>query len=206
MRWNHVFSRKLFANTTVLYNDYKFSFSAKQDNFDVTLNSGIRDIGVKSDIDFYASTKHKLKFGGQYTFHRFTPSVVTGQQDTVVFEPNNAQAKFAHEIGVYVQDDWDISDKIKVNAGLRFSGFQQIGAYTAYERDADGNKLIVQFMAGGRKCRTMVDWNQDSPFVMPSMINPQSKVPLAGTCSIYTLYPIRVLHCLRMFGYRVPFA
>lgn len=153
MRWNHVFNRKLFANTTLLYNDYKFAFSAKQDNFDVTLNSGIRDIGLKSDLDFYASTKHKLRFGAQYTYHRFTPSVVTGRQDTVVFEPNNAQAKFAHEIGVYAQDDWEISDKLKVNAGLRFSGFQQIGPYTAYQTDADGNKLDSTVYSSGNKIR-----------------------------------------------------
>jgi hypothetical protein len=141
LRWNHVFNRKLFANTTFLYNDYKFSFSARQDNFDVTLNSGIKDASVKTDFDYYASTQHKLKFGAQYTFHRFTPSIVTGQQDTVVFEPNNAQAKYANEIGVYIQDDWEISDKLKLNAGLRFSGFQQVGPYTSYVSDADGNKL-----------------------------------------------------------------
>ncbi|MGB4772712.1 MAG: TonB-dependent receptor [Chitinophagaceae bacterium] len=174
LRWNHVFNRKLFANTTVLYNDYKFSFSARQDNFDVTLNSGIRDIGVKSDIDFYASTKHKLKFGGQYTFHRFTPSVVTGQQDTVVFEPNNAQAKFAHEIGVYVQDDWDISDKIKVNAGLRFSGFQQIGAYTAYDRDADGNKLDSTVYGRGQKVQNY--GGLEPRFTIRYALNDQSSI------------------------------
>ena len=141
LRWNHVFNRKLFANTTVLYNDYKFSFSARQDNFDVTLNSGIKDASIKTDFDYYASTQHKLKYGAQYTFHQFTPSIVTGQQDTVVFEPNNAQAKYAHEIGVYLQDDWEISERLKVNAGMRFSGFQQVGPYTSFVTDADGNKL-----------------------------------------------------------------
>lgn len=153
LRWNHVFSRKLFANTTAVYNDYRFSFGARQDNFDVRLNSGIRDIGLKTDFDYFLSTSHRLKFGAQYTYHRFTPSIVSGQQDTVVFEPNNAQTKYAHEIGVYLQDDWDVNDKIKINYGLRFSGFQQTGAYTDYVRDADGNKLDSTVYGPGQKVK-----------------------------------------------------
>jgi hypothetical protein len=41
VRWNHVFSPKLFANTTVVYNDYNFEFSAEQERFEVSLASGI---------------------------------------------------------------------------------------------------------------------------------------------------------------------
>jgi hypothetical protein len=153
LRWNHVFNRKLFSNTTLVYNDYKFDFGARQDNFDVNLKSGIRDIGLKSDFDYFLSTSHRLKFGAQYTFHRFTPSVVSGRQDTVVFEPNDAQVKYANEIGVYIQDDWDLSEKIKLNYGLRFSGFQQVGAYTDYIRDADGNKLDSVVYGSGEKVK-----------------------------------------------------
>ena len=140
-RWNHVFNKKLFANTTVVYNDYEFDFGAVQNNFELRLQSGIRDLNVKSDIDYYASPKHKMKFGAAYTYHRFTPSVVSGKQDTTVFSPNNSQVKFANEAALYVQDDWELSDKLKVNAGMRYSWFQQVGPYKKYLQDDDGNKL-----------------------------------------------------------------
>ena len=42
LRWNHVFNKKLFANTTGVYNDYNFSFNATQSNFKVKLASGIQ--------------------------------------------------------------------------------------------------------------------------------------------------------------------
>jgi hypothetical protein len=140
-RWNHVFNPKLFANTTIVYNDYKFEFGAIQNDFQLQLNSGIRDYNVKSDFDYYVSPKHKLRFGGQYTYHRFTPSVVSGKQDTTVFSPNNSQVKFAHETALYIEDNWELNDKIKINGGLRWSGFQQLGPYKKYTQDADGNKL-----------------------------------------------------------------
>ncbi len=140
LRWNHVFNKRLFGNTTAVFNNYNFTFQAAQNNFEIKLASGIRDISLKQDFDLYPFTGHKVKFGGLYTYHRFTPSVVSGRQDSVVFKPLNAQAKFAHEAALYIQDDWEISDKVKINAGLRYSTFQQIGAYKIYDTDADGNR------------------------------------------------------------------
>jgi len=104
-RWNHVFNKKLFGNTTAVYNDYNFAFKAMQNDFELKLVSGIRDISLKQDMDLYPFTGHKIRFGGIYTYHRFTPSVVSGKQDTTVFNPLNAQRKFAHEAAVYLQDD-----------------------------------------------------------------------------------------------------
>lgn len=140
LRWNHVFNRKLFANATAVYNDYKFRFSASQNDFTLSLSSGIRDGSFKMDFDYYPAPQHKVKFGGLYTYHKFIPNVVSGQQDTTVFKPNNEGTKYANETALYIQDDWDISDKLKINYGIRWSGFTQIGPYTKFERDADGNK------------------------------------------------------------------
>jgi hypothetical protein len=139
-RWNHVFNRKLFANTSLVYNDYNFSFGASQNDFSIKLSSGIRDLSAKTDFDFYPSPQHRIKFGGLFTYHKFVPNILTGNQGTTVFEPNTETNKHANEYALYVQDDWTISDRLTVNAGIRLSGFTQIGPYTIFARDADGNK------------------------------------------------------------------
>ena len=139
VRYNHVFNKRLFGNTSLVFNNYNFSFQAAQSTFKIKLASGIRDMTLKQDFDLYPFTGHKVKFGGLYTYHKFTPSVVSGTQDSVVFKPQNAQPKFAHEAAVYLQDEWDLSDKIKINTGLRYSWFQQVGPYNMYIKDANGN-------------------------------------------------------------------
>ncbi|MGZ8538063.1 MAG: TonB-dependent receptor, partial [Flavisolibacter sp.] len=141
LRWNHVFNRKLFANTTLVYNDYHFSFGAKQENFEIKLSSGIKDVNTKIDFDYYPSGTHKIKFGGLITYHKFIPNVTSGSQDSVIFKPSSEGEKRAVENALYVQDDWDISDKVKMNYGLRWSSFTQVGPYTKYVRDANQNKL-----------------------------------------------------------------
>jgi outer membrane receptor protein involved in Fe transport len=140
-RWNHIFNKKLFANTTLVYNDYNFKFSGVQNNFNIVFKSGIRDFGAKTDYDWFMTPEHKLKFGATYTYHTFFPSTLSGNQDSVQFTPDNAKTKYANEYAAYIQDDWELSKKIKINYGIRYSIFQQIGSYTRYTRDANGNKL-----------------------------------------------------------------
>jgi hypothetical protein len=154
VRYNHVFNKRLFGNTSFVFNNYNFSFQAAQSNFKIKLASGIRDVTLKQDFDLYPFTNHKIKFGGLYTYHKFTPSVVSGTQDTVVFKPQNPQAKFAHEAAVYLQDDWDFSYKIKISAGLRYSWFQQIGPYNIYTTDANGNRTDSSKFGSGQPVKT----------------------------------------------------
>jgi hypothetical protein len=140
LRWNHVFNRKLFANTTIVYNDYGFAFGATQNDFAIKLSSGIRDWNAKLDLDYYPAPQHRMKFGGLVTYHTFVPNVLTGNQGDTRFEPNNESTKYAAETALYVQDDWELSPKLKLHAGLRYSSFTQLGPYTIFDRDANGNK------------------------------------------------------------------
>jgi CarboxypepD_reg-like domain/TonB dependent receptor/TonB-dependent Receptor Plug Domain len=141
LRWNHVFNRKLFSNATLVYNDYKFKFAATQNNLDLTLSSGIRDGTMKMDFDYYPLPEHKIKFGGLFTYHKFIPNILNGRQDSIVFSPNNEGVKYATEAALYIQDDWEVNEKLKINYGLRWSNFTQIGPYDKFIRDINGNKL-----------------------------------------------------------------
>ena len=141
IRWNHVFNSKLFANTSLVWNDYQFTFEGGQNNFQIQFNSAIRDLTAKMDFDYYPATNHQLKFGAVYTKHRFNPQTTSGRSGDQVFEPKSVNNKFADELGLYLLDDWDVTEKLKVNYGLRYSYFQQTGPYTLFVKDEDGNKL-----------------------------------------------------------------
>jgi hypothetical protein len=80
--------------------------------------------------------------------------VVSGQQDSVEFNPLNAQVKLATEAALYIQDDWEINSKFGVNVGLRYSSFQQVGPYTLYEKDAMGNRTDSTLYGKGDPVKT----------------------------------------------------
>ncbi|MEO8567909.1 MAG: TonB-dependent receptor [Ginsengibacter sp.] len=185
-RWNHVFTNRLFSNTTLVYNDYNFNFGANQNNFEINLKSGIKDWNVKQDFDLYPFTNHKVKFGALYTYHTFTPSVLTGKQDSVEFMPNNAQQKYSHEGAVYVQDDWDISDKIKINAGIRESAFQQIGKYKSYTTDVNGNRLDSIVYKKGESVKTYFGF--EPRFTIRYALNDATSIKAAVTRNVQYIH------------------
>ncbi|MFA6057422.1 MAG: TonB-dependent receptor [Taibaiella sp.] len=157
-RWNHQFNDKLFVNTTLVYNDYHFEFKGSQNDFDVGFNSGIRDLNGKVDFDYYTLFNHHIKFGLNYTYHTFTPSQVSGKSGEVEFAPNNALKKYAHETGLYILDEFDLAPWLRVNAGLRYSWFGQVGPYKQYDIDDDGNRLDSTNFASGKLVKGYSGW------------------------------------------------
>lgn len=130
LRWTHLFDDRLFMNATFIYNDYDFSVSGGQDQFQFKLQSGVTDAGFKVNLDYYPTPKHQFKFGGDYMFHIFTPNraeAFNGETPFII----NPNKKYAHEAGIYALDDWKISRKISLNIGVRASLFQQVGPYTS---------------------------------------------------------------------------
>lgn len=158
LRWNHQFTDKLFANTTAVYNDYKFSSSFSQNSFAVKLASGIKDYNAKTDFDYYTQGNHHIKAGASYTFHTFIPNQVSGQVDTIKLEPSNAFTKYAHEGGLYLLDDFEPTKWLKVNIGLRYSWFAQVGPYNRYTFDAAGNITDTTVYKKGEVAKTYGGW------------------------------------------------
>lgn len=134
LRWNHLFSDRLFMNVSAIYNDYDFAFGGGQADFTFDVFSGVRDYNAKVDFDFFPSIDHSLKFGANYTYHRLTPNVVSARSGEQNFS-NNLEPRFAHEAAVYLLDDWKISDWVSINAGLRLSMFTQLGPYVSSVTD-----------------------------------------------------------------------
>ena len=131
LRWNHLFSQKLFSNLSLIYSDYKFQISSDEKNsqgtdiFSLRYSSGIRDFSLKYDLDFYPSPQHSVRAGIQSIYHRFTPSAVVLKNTDINQLSLNVDNIDVVESGVYAEDTWRPTDRLRVNGGLRLSSFQQ---------------------------------------------------------------------------------
>lgn len=133
LRWNYVISPVLFSNTTLAYTQYRYESinktSQKEGSYRSDNKSGIKDWTYNLDFDYHPLPKHHVKFGVNYLYHSFTPETLTGKIENSSDGINqNFNSLFnskiyAHEATLYVEDNFDISDWISVNAGLNLSLF-----------------------------------------------------------------------------------
>lgn len=141
IRWNHVYSPKLFSNVMLIGSDYHFKSRFYQegqtDQNSYTdyqqLNSGIRDYGVKMDFEYHPKPAHSVKAGVAYMYRIFTPGAFrtrqTQSKEVIVDSVNNNRDIHAGEIDLYAEDDWELSRRLKVNAGMHFSAFLVEGRF-----------------------------------------------------------------------------
>jgi hypothetical protein len=141
LRWNHLFNDKLFLNTTATFTNYQFEIGLTQDQFDFRLYSGITDWNFKTDFNYLPSPLHNVKFGLNYTFHKFTPSNAAAKSGEVSFNTGDIILNYANDIALYLSDDWDINERLKIHGGLRYSMFQHIGPFKRYNNDEFENPI-----------------------------------------------------------------
>lgn len=158
LRWNHQFNDKLFMNVSAIYNSYNFQFTGGQNDLYITLKSGIKDWNGKVDFDYYTSFGHHFKYGVNYTYHTFTPSQLSGSSADSMFSVDNPFIKYAHESAVYLTDEFDLGPVVKINAGIRYSLFNQMGPYTNYTYNGNGTKIDSTTFGSGDLVKTYGGW------------------------------------------------
>jgi hypothetical protein len=126
LRWNHLFSQKLFVNTSVVYNRYFHEVTAREKIYAAQLYSGIRDVNVKTDIYFYPAINHKISAGINYLYQTQYPSSVTDIEydgDSSLIKPSQIPEKHARRLAAYFGDEFRIGSKYVLYAGARVPAY-----------------------------------------------------------------------------------
>lgn len=126
-RWNHVFSPKLFSNTTFTYSDYQYNINTKVTGFSFTVGSDVQDANLKTDFYYAPNNRHVLRFGGNVTYHRFNVGRLKAGSDDGEVSFSTGQTFDGMQFGLYFADEYEPSKDFKINSGLRISGFANDG-------------------------------------------------------------------------------
>ena len=156
LRWNHLFSNKLFSNTTLTFTKYKFQTDltsstfqrfqnmVSQDSLQFVYYSGIEDVGAKIDFDYIPNPNHYIRFGMNYIYHSFYPGAINlfernvdidslQNQTTTILDTSFvfSDRLYNNDSFFFIEDDIKVNDRLKINAGIHLAYFNTNGtAYT----------------------------------------------------------------------------
>ncbi|MEL7020752.1 MAG: TonB-dependent receptor, partial [Bacteroidota bacterium] len=144
LRWNRMWSSKLFGNTTLTYSDYHYNDNYQlsdslsiedqvigRDFSFVQNQSGIRDISIKTDLDYIPNNRHYWRVGAGITRHEFSPGVLAFNENSAFFSDTMALTTMLSNDSIrsrsyylYAEDEIKLGDKVLLNVGLRYAGWQ----------------------------------------------------------------------------------
>ncbi|MGQ1947526.1 TonB-dependent receptor [Geofilum sp. OHC36d9] len=130
LRWNSVWTNKLFSNLTVTYSDYVFFIGLESSNkvndtwesYEQRYLSGVKDYSAKIDFDYYPARAHFIKFGAGYIRHIFNPGIDIVKRDIDSESPTDATIGdlylYGGEWNFYLEDDFTIGKQVRINMGV----------------------------------------------------------------------------------------
>lgn len=125
LRWNHLFSDKLFSNLSAIYSDYYYGLILNSARF--KWYSTIKNINIKYDLKYYLSNRTKFSYGGQSIFSIFNPGHIRPIGRSPISE-RNLDNKYSLELALYTAWEQKFSDDFSFYMGLRYSNYVRLGS------------------------------------------------------------------------------
>lgn len=125
LRWNHIFSEKLSSNASVIYSKYDYGLKIKYVGIDWA--SDIRNYNLKYNFSHHLSDKLVLNYGVNSIYYQFNPGTIKPMDDASPINADQIEKKYAWENAVYISAEQQLTKKISLSYGLRYSHFLRLG-------------------------------------------------------------------------------
>lgn len=184
-RWNHIFSNKVFSNTSLIYSNYNYNTQYTQSSDDVRVTSGITDYQLKEDINYYLNPKNRFDIGFDLIYHRTQPGqAVSGAGSK--YNDTTLEKKYAMENAIYASHEWTPGNKWKVTYGIRLTTLSVMGPGNLYTYDAAGDILTKTYYAGGKIAKTYL--NPEPRIAISYQLNEISSLKLAYDRNVQNIH------------------
>jgi hypothetical protein len=135
-RWNHLFSKKLFSNFTLLNSHYFYDLGTPEDSQPYfSWISYLDDYAGKGDFIWYSAPEHTFRFGLSSIYHIIKPGAVTTEDEDGGTSISELYHNQALESALYFSGESKFGERLALRYGLRYSIFQNVGPATFFSYD-----------------------------------------------------------------------
>lgn len=173
LRWNHVFSSKLFSNTSLIYSDFKYNVDISDDDNDFQIASRIQNVNLKQDFHYFASNKSNIRFGLNLSRQEISPAGIDASENSDInsLKIENRQGA---ELAAYISHEWKPVSKWSFLYGLRLNTYLLLGPGEFRTYDAEGD-VAESTLYGKGKIVTSY-FNLEPRFSANYRLNQQSSI------------------------------
>ncbi len=182
VRWNHLFNSQLFSNTSLVFSNYDYNINITSPQLSFGVLSRIRDWNLKQELQYFPDANNEIKIGYNLIYHTIIPGRITLNSSII----SKHESKEGLESAVYISNDWQAIDNLKINYGLRLSDFSVLGGSDYYNLDRF-NIPIDTFNTDGIIKNYL---NFEPRLSMSYLLNESSSLKLAYTRNIQNMHLI----------------
>jgi hypothetical protein len=187
LRWNHIFSKKLFSNTSFIYSNYNYSINIKSGANDFTIFSQVRDWNLKQDYQLNANPKNNIRFGWSSIYHTVRPGEITASATSSI-NSDLQQKRYSIESAAYITNTWKASDKFNLTYGTRLTAFNVLGAGDFYNLNNAGNIIDTTSYKSGEIVKTY--WNLEPRVALGYQFSTNASIKAAYVRNVQNMHLI----------------
>ncbi|WP_181308104.1 TonB-dependent receptor [Rufibacter sp. XAAS-G3-1] len=133
VKWKHIFHNKLYSVLTGAYSHYGYGVNSEKNPVNAAnLTFDMKQANLQADFNYFLNSKHTLDFGASSILYNISPGSLTPVGGESLVMPDILQREKALESALYVSDQFDISPRLSVYVGLRYSIFNALGPREVY--------------------------------------------------------------------------
>ncbi|MFN8340069.1 MAG: TonB-dependent receptor [Cyclobacteriaceae bacterium] len=132
-KWKHIFSNRFFGIITGSHSGYDYAIDSKKNPLKAfELSYGISQNQLKADFNYFLDSKHTITFGASSIYYHLQPGTRTASDAQSIVTPVKVQNEQAVESALYVSDRFEVTPKLSLTYGLRYSIYSFLGPKNVY--------------------------------------------------------------------------
>lgn len=139
LKWRHTFNNQLYGVLTGTVSHYDYEITNTENIINASqLTYRIDQPGLRADFSFFPNARHSIDFGVSTQFYSIAPGSLTPLGNSSLIRPDVLEQEKALESALFISDRFDITPRLSVSAGIRYSLYQALGPREVYRYAPDG--------------------------------------------------------------------
>lgn len=149
--WLHTFSDKLYANTMLAYTDFSNDVGIDMMNIHYTMAGYIRHLVLNHRQVWTPTKRHRVNYGLETDYTQLK----SAEWDIDYLHQREKRNAWMNSL--WVNDEWKLSNRLDLSAGLRLHLFTVLGGSPYYQIDRQGNITETMNPGSGEFVKTYTD-------------------------------------------------